>query len=221
MPSEAVSRTHRMVSVSPSPATGSGGTFGRRSWGRTRRCRAPGAHRHAGGGGAPRGRRATSRACNGPGGPAAPPRDTNGARCFLERRAAAGVAGCAREKGGGMDMGTAAPENLPRLWRKPSRRGGHHGAEPAADAPDEGRAEDVAAEGLAAGGAADEGRGVGPRDDLEEKVRRKRRRRGRGRVASLAWRHRLYVQVGSWDNKLRVARRHGFGGSSGVDRQTC
>ena len=88
---------------------------------------------------------------------------------------------------------------------------GHHGAGPVAGAPDEGRAEDVAAEGLAAGGATDEGRGVGLRDDVK-KVRRKSRR-GRENMASLAWRHRLYVHVrttrkpASGDPGLRGGRR--------------
>ena len=91
------------------------------------------------------------------------------------------------------------------------RRGVPAGAGPVAGAPDEGRAEDVAAEGLAAGGATDEGRGVGLRDDVK-KVRRKSRR-GRENMASLAWRHRLYVHVrttrkpASGDPGLRGGRR--------------
>jgi hypothetical protein len=40
------------------------------------------------------------------------------------------------------------------------------------DAADEGGIEDVAAKKLAGGGAADEGGGVGARDDLKQQVRR-------------------------------------------------
>ena len=60
--------------------------------------------------------------------------------------------------------------------------GGAAGTGLAADAADEGRAEDVAAEGPAAGGEADERRDVRPRGDLGQEVGRKRRQRQRRRL---------------------------------------
>jgi hypothetical protein len=109
-------------------------------------------------------------------------RHTNGARCLSKRYAAAGVAGCAREK-------NTSSKYVAALEQAKKARG-HDDAFPATDAPGEGRAEDFAAEGLAvaAGGATEECRRVGPRHYLEHKLRRKHRRRGRERAtASLAF----------------------------------
>jgi hypothetical protein len=76
---------------------------------------------------------------------------------------------------------------------------GHDGGGTVADAPDEGWAEDFEAEGLAAGGATEECRHVGPRHDLEHKLRRKHRRRGRERaMASLAFAWRRHGPVREW-----------------------